>query len=490
VRILLISPKTPETFWSYRHALPFISKQVAFPPLGLLTVAAMLPASWQLKLVDMNRERLAEKDIVEADYVFLSAMIVHRDSVREIVELCQSLGTPIVAGGPLFTTGHRDFPEIQHFALGECEEFVAELVSDMEAGTLQRIYRASRFPSLAHTPVPRWDLVRLADYASVSVQFSRGCPFQCEFCDIVIMNGRVPRTKSPEQVLGELQALHDLGWKGSVFLVDDNFIGNRSRVKKLLRAIVDWRRESGAEMGFTTEASINLADDTELLDLMREAGFVRVFVGIESPESLSLEGCQKVQNTGRELLSSVRTIQNAGMEVLGGFIVGFDADGPDIFERQFDFIQSAGVVTAMVGLLNALPKTRLYVRLQREGRLLQESCGNNTEAVCNFVTKLDREFLLNGYRALMKRLYEPETFYQRARTFLSQYRLSEPSVRIGIGDLKAFARSLWVLGVQRPGRREYWRFLAHTFLHHRRAFGCAVAISIYGHHFRVIAKSL
>jgi radical SAM superfamily enzyme YgiQ (UPF0313 family) len=352
------------------------------------------------------------------------------------------------------------------------------------------VYEVEGFPDVKASPVPRWDLVDLRAYASLSVQFSRGCPFNCDFCDIVMMNGRVPRTKRSAQVVAELELLRSLGWKGAVFLVDDNFIGNRRRVKELLHEIIEWRARRKPRMTFTTEASLNLADDAELLDLMVRAGFQHVFLGIETPAPEGLAECSKVQNIGRDLVKSVRTIQNAGMEVLGGFIVGFDSDREDVFQRQFEFIQRAGVVTAMVGLLTALPKTRLYRRLAEEGRLLHESSGNNTDGSCNFIPKLDQKLLVDGYRRLVRRLYEPAAYYQRARAFLAQYRVRGPRSRPRWTECRAAVRTVWVLGVRHRGRGQYWRFLGHVLTHHPRAFGCAMALVIYGHHFRRIAEDL
>lgn len=490
MNILLVSPCTPDTFWSFTHALRFVSKRAALPPLGLLTVAAALPDSWNMKLVDMNVTRLRDADIAWADYVLVGAMIVHVESVREIAERCRALARPIIGGGPLFTTGHADFPEIPHFVLGEAEDLFEELAADMEAGGVKPLYEAATRPDVTRSPVPRWDLIRLRDYVSMPVQFSRGCPYDCEFCDIIVMNGRVPRTKSPAQVLAELDALHTAGWKGAVFLVDDNFIGNKRKVKELLRAMIDWRKRVGARMDFLTEASVNLADDSELLTLMTAAGFKKVFLGIETPEPESLKECHKLQNTGKDLVESVRAIQNAGIEVMGGFIVGFDNDTPDIFQRQFDFIQSAGVATAMVGLLSALPKTRLYQRLRDEGRLLATTTGNNTEAFCNFITTLDRDFLQDGYRRLMQSLYEPKAYYRRVRAFLRYHRRRGPRMHVSPGEIRAFFKSLWILGVRYPGRRAYWTLLAYTLVRHPRQFAQAVTLAIYGHHFRRVAAGL
>ncbi|MBN2293588.1 MAG: B12-binding domain-containing radical SAM protein, partial [Pirellulales bacterium] len=279
MKVLLIYPPTPDTFWSFKHVLRFVSKRAAFPPLGLLTVAGMLPADWHLKLVDLNVHRLTDDDLRWADYLMISAMIVHKASVSDIVSRFRQFGKPIIAGGPLFTTGHADFPDIDHFVLGEAEEIMPQLIEDMRCGTLRHTYTAPSRPDIARVPVPRWDLIELRHYVTMAVQFSRGCPFDCEFCDIVVMNGRVPRTKSPAQLIAELEQLRLRGWKDMVFVVDDNFIGNKKQAKALLREIIRWRTRTRAKMGFMTEASANMADDPELCDLMVRAGFKKVFVG-------------------------------------------------------------------------------------------------------------------------------------------------------------------------------------------------------------------
>ena len=490
MRILLISPQTPDTFWSFKHVLRFVSKKAAFPPLGLLTVAAMLPRDWELQVVDLNVERLKDSDLRRADYVMISAMIVHQESVRIVAARCAALGKPIIAGGPLFTTGYEGFPEIQHFVLGEAEEVMPQLVEDMQQAQLQRIYRAPGWPSLVRTPAPRWDLVDLRRYVTMAVQFSRGCPFDCEFCDIIVMNGRVPRTKSPAQLVNELETLRQLGWKEMVFVVDDNFIGDKRRTRVLLRELIEWRRRTRPGMGFLTEASVNLADDAELCALMVEAGFRKVFVGIETPSAEALEECRKLQNRGRDLVAAVRTLQRRGLEVMGGFIVGFDSDQTDIFKRQFEFIQHSGVVTAMVGLLTALPQTRLWQRLQREGRLESASSGNNTRAELNFKPKLNREFLQSGYRDLMKKLYEPRVYYQRVRTFLKNHHPPGPRLRLSWADFTAFVKSFWLLGICYRGRVAYWCFFWGTLLRRPRHFRRAIEFAIVGYHFRRVAKQL
>jgi radical SAM superfamily enzyme YgiQ (UPF0313 family) len=490
MKILLVSPRTPDTFWSFKHAIRFVSRKASMAPLGLLTVAAMLPPEWELKLVDLNVEKLKDENLRWADYVLLGAMIVQKDSVREIVARCAAFEKTIIAGGPLFTTGHAAFPEIQHFVLGEAEEVMPQVVADMRSGRLQSIYRAPHRPDITHTPMPRWDLIKFRYYVTMSVQFSRGCPFDCEFCDIIVMNGRVPRTKTPAQLIAELDALRQRGWKDMVFIVDDNFIGNKARTKTLLHALIEWRKRTRTSIGFLTEASVNLADDPELCALMVEAGFRKVFVGIETPSVEALAECHKVQNRNRDLVASVKTLQRAGLEVMGGFIVGFDSDQSDIFKRQFEFIQRSGVATAMVGLLTALPQTRLWQRLKTEGRLEAESSGNNTDAALNFKPKLNRDFLQSGYRELVKKLYEPRNYYQRIRTFLKSHRPVGPRRRLSRADLIAFLKSFWVLGVWHRGRVGYWRLFWGTLIRRPRQFPHAIELAILGYHFRRVAKSL
>ena len=490
MRVLLVSAATPDTFWSYKHVLSFISKKACFPPLGLLTVAAMLPKRWDLKLVDLNVTSLTDAQLAWADCVFVSAMLAQVDSAREVIARCSQLGKTVVAGGPLFTTGHAGFPEVKHFVLGEAEDIMPKLVADLLSGDLKELYRCEKRPDIRQTPVPRWDLIKFKHYATMPLQFSRGCPFNCEFCDIIVMNGRVPRLKTNEQMIGELESLVDAGWTDPIFIVDDNFIGNRAKVKEFLRELIAWEQRRGIRVQFTTEASLNLADDAELLDLMVRAGFKKVFVGIETPQEDSLLECAKVQNAKRDMLTAVKTIQKSGLEVMGGFIVGFDSDKPNIFERQIKFIQEAGVVTAMVGLLQALPGTRLFSRLKEEGRILHDASGNNVEASLNFVPKLDREVLVEGYRSLVKRLYTPRMYYRRILTFLREYRPQGQGIHLSWRDVEAFIKSLWVMGILSRGRRQYWKFLTKALLFHRRAFPEAMTLAIIGYHFRRVASAL
>ncbi len=494
MNILLVSPQTPTTFWSARHALRFISKRSAFPPLGLLTVAAMLPKSWNIRLIDMDVTRLRDADVRWADYVMVGAMIVHKESVRkDIIPRCQRIGRPIIGGGPLFTTGYEEYVPDVHAVLGECEEFIDEVVRDIESSELKDTYQTTGgFPDITHTPVPRWDLINPRHYATMSIQFSRGCPFNCEFCDIIVMNGHKPRTKTPDQMLAELDALKAAGYHGTVFFVDDNFIGNKKLVKQFLRALIAWRNRHRPQIDFITEASVNLADDRELLDLMVQAGFRRVFLGIETPIAESLVECQKYQNTHGDLADMIRTIQRSGLEVMGGFIVGFDSDPKEVFELQFDFIQKTGIAAAMVGLLTALPKTQLYHRLMGEGRLDEHNAttGNNCDGVLNFIPKLDREFLMTRYRSLMKNLYEPSTYYHRVLTFLREYRPQGPRLRLTMTDIRAFFKSLWIMGVLHRGRRAFWKYLATVLVRHPRKLPPAIALAIHGFHYRMVAQGL
>jgi len=421
--VLLVYPEYPDTFWSFKHALRFVSKRATFPPLGLLTVAAMLPKDWEKKLVDMNAGPLRDEDLRWADWVFLSAMAVQRNSVEEVLKRCREAGAKTVASGPLFTEEPEEFGQVDHLVLGEAEVTLPRFLRDLKEGKPQRIYTASERADLSMTPVPLWDLVDMRGYDSMCIQYSRGCPFNCEFCDITALFGRIPRTKSAEQILAELDALYTRGWRGGVFFVDDNFIGNRGKLKReVLPAIAGWMRKRRYPFQFFTEASIDLADDEELMSLMTEAGFYKVFVGIETPNEESLEECQKFQNRGRDMVASVRKLQHRGFAVQGGFIVGFDNDPPNIFDRQIRFIQKSGIVEAMVGLLNAPKGTRLYKRLKAEGRILWDKIsGNNMDFSLNFVPKMPRHLLLKGYRDILATIYAPREYYERAKTFLREF---------------------------------------------------------------------
>lgn len=491
MKVLLVYPKVIETFWSFVHALKIVGKKSAFPPLGLLTIASMLPSSWEKRVVDMNVEPLTEEHLSWADWVFISAMVAQRRSTEEVIKKCKDYGKKIVVGGPLFMCYGNEFPDVDHLIIGEAEAIFHEFLRDLQHGRAKREYRSDEHPDLSGTPIPSWHLIKLSNYATMSVQYSRGCPYDCEFCDIIVMNGRRPRTKSNSQFIAELDALYNAGWRGSVFVVDDNFIGNKRHVKELLPEVIRWQKERDFPFAFFTEASVDLSSDQELMDLMVQAGFNKVFLGIETPEEESLKECGKHQNLRQSLSGAVRTILANGIAVMGGFIIGFDHDRPDIFDKQYRFIQDNGIVTAMVGLLSVIPTTRLYKRLEKEGRLLLDfkHSGDNTHAdgSLNFIPKLDREWLIENYRKLMTRLYEPKNYYDRIKRFLELYRPSKVN-KLVLEDLKSFLRSIWFLGVKDRGqaRIHYWRILRDALLKHRSAFVEAVTYAVYGYHFRKI----
>jgi radical SAM superfamily enzyme YgiQ (UPF0313 family) len=483
LRILLIYPEFPDTFWSFKHALKFVRKKAGAPPLGLLTVAAMLPPEWEKRLVDLNVTNLTEKDLKWADYVFVSAMVVQRESAHAVIQRCKTAGAKVVAGGPLFTMEHEQFPDVDYFVLNEAEATLRPFLDDLEHGQAKRVYSSTEYPDIHQTPVPLWRLAKLKYYDTVSIQFSRGCPFSCDFCNVTAMLGHRPRTKTAVQIIAELDGLYALGWRKSIFFVDDNFIGNKKQIKsEVLPALIEWRKGK-IGMPFNTEASINLADDPTLLKLMTQAGFDTVFVGIETPNEDSLVECGKNQNKGRDLVESVKRLQRAGLQVQGGFIVGFDSDTPSIFQQQVDFIQKSGIVTAMVGLLQAPPGTRLYERLSREGRVVDKMSGDNVDGSTNIIPKMGLDPLQEGYRKLLGQIYAPKFYYERVLTFLHEYR--PPKIRIHLDPqyILALGRSIYQLGIRGVERVHYWRLFFWTLFRRPRLFPLAITLAIMGFHF-------
>jgi len=492
MNILLVYPHYPDTFWSFRHALKFIGRKASFPPLGLLTVAAMLPQEWNQRLVDMNVETLADQDLVWADLVFISAMTIQRQSAEEVISRCRQLGVRTVAGGPLFTSFHTDFPEVDHLVLGEAELTLAPFLADLQQGEARHIYADERLAELSATPIPRWELIDARNYAAMNIQYSRGCPFDCEFCDITALFGRIPRSKTRDQLLAELESLYVRGWRGAVFFVDDNFIGDRGKLKReLLPAISDWMEQRGHPFYFYTEASINLADDGELMAQMVKAGFQEVFIGIETPHEEGHTESGKVQNNNRDLLDCVRRIQQAGLQVHAGFIVGFDSDPPAIFDKQIRFIQESGIVTAMVGMLTALRGTRLHQRLSREGRLLGDATGNNTAIALNFTPRMQSDTLIAGYRSILDTIYSPRHYYQRVIRLLREYRpLHKGKFHLQSGYLGALVKSILFLGVIGKERLQFWKLFFWTLFRKPRLFPLAITYAIYGFHFRKVAEKI
>lgn len=484
MKILFVYPEIPVTYWGFQHALKFISKKAAFPPLGLITIAAMVPERYEKRLVDMNVEKLTDKDLRWADYVFISAMLIQKASVREILNRCKMLGVRTVAGGPLFTAESDAYSDVDHLVLNEGEITMAEFLKDLEQGTLRHVYTTEKWADLQDTPVPQWSLLKLKSYSSLNIQYSRGCPFNCDFCDITTLFGHVPRTKDTAQLLAELSAIYETGWRGELFFVDDNFIGNKKKLMdEVLPAITDWSSERGEPFCFMTEASINLADDTELMQMMAKAGFNSVFIGIETPDDTCLTECQKTQNRNRDLIACVQKIQQYGMEVMGGFIVGFDSDNETIFTRMVKFIQDSGIVTAMVGLLNAPIGTKLYKRLQREGRLEDRFTGSNTDFTMNFVPKMDKSILEKGYQHIVKTIYSPKYYYERVIKLLACYNPKQISEGFQLTNIVAFLRSVFKIGVFSKGRKYYWKLLNWSIRNRPDTFPLAVRFAIYGYHF-------
>jgi len=499
MKALLVYPQYPDTFWSFKHAIRFISKKSVYPPLGLLTIAAMLPREWDLNLVDLNVKPLRDRHVDWADMVLVSAMAVQSKSAREVIQRASAAGKRVVAGGPLFTESHREFPGVDHFILNEAETNLPAFLEDLRHGHPRPIYAGEVFPDLDLTPPPRWDLVNMKKYVSMNLQYSRGCPFDCEFCSVTALFGHRVRTKSASQVIAELDGLFRHGWRGGVFFVDDNFIGNQKTLKiQVLPAIIRWNKEHSHPFRFNTEASINLADDPELMSLMVRAGFDQVFVGIETPEKACLEACGKTQNARRDLIASVKRIQAAGLEVMGGFIVGFDNDPPAIFRRQIEFIQNTSIITAMVGLLNAPRNSRLYKRLQQENRLLKGFSGDNTDFSINFLPKMETKELLRGYRFIVESIYACKPYTQRVQEFLRQKSRhlkalrkagASPfrgSMQLRFYHIKAAIRAFFILGIRDRGRRYYWKLLLWSLFRCPRLFPQAVTFAIYGFHFRKV----
>jgi len=491
MKALLVYPDYPDTFWSFKYALKFIFKKATHPPLGLLTVAAMLPEEWEKRLLDMNVSSLTDRDLEWADYVFISAMSIQKQSVKEIITRCKEIGVKIVVGGPLFTTGHEDFDGVDHFVLNEAEIVLPSFLEDLRNGCAKHIYTSKKLPDIEKTPIPSWELINMKRYLSMNIQYSRGCPFNCEFCDIRVLYGDKVRTKGKDQILAELESLYSQGWRGGVFFVDDNFIGNKRKLKKeILPAIIEWMGRKKHPFCFNTETSINLSDDDELMQLMVKAGFDSVFVGIETPNEESLAECNKFLNKNRDLVACVKKIQGFGLQVQGGFIVGFDNDPLSIFERLIAFIKESGIVTAMVGLLNAPRGTGLYHRLEKENRLLKEVTGDNTDCSINFIPKMNYDTLIDGYKSILNTIYSSKHYYKRVKGFLREYKpLQEKGFRFHFNHIGALFKSVLFLGIIGKERIHYWRLFFWSLFRHPRLFPLAITFAIYGFHFRKVFEN-
>ena len=489
MNVLLIYPEFPDTFWSFKHALKFIRKKATFPPLGLLTVAAMLPSEWSKRLVDVNVTKLSEKDLKWADYAFFSSMVIQRKSAHQLIKRCKEAGIKIVAGGPLFTSEHEQFKDVDHFVLNEAEITLPTFLEDLKNGCAKPVYTTPEFADIRETAAPLWSLVNMSKYASLVIQYTRGCPYQCEFCDVTELFGRRTRTKTTEQIITELDSFYRLGWRGNVFFVDDNLIGNKKSLKKeLLPALLKWQQDHES-ITFNTEVSINLANDEALMNMMSDAGFNTVFVGIETPDPASLAECGKKQNNNRDLAEDVRRIQRAGIQVQAGFIVGFDNDTPSIFQRQIDFIQKTGIVTAMVGLLQAPTGTRLYERLKKEGRLLGLMTGDNVDGSTNIIpNNMDSDTFREGYKKILRQIYSPENYYKRIKIFFREYKSPKIKGKITLDHILGLINSMYHLGILGKERVQFWNLLLWTTVHRRELFPLAVTLAVYGHHFRKVSE--
>ncbi len=490
MNVLMIYPEWPDTYWSFKHALSFEGKRSAYPPLGLLTVASLLPPHWKKRLVDTNIRPLTDADLKWADVAMLSGMLIHKPDLLKILARCRAHGLRTVIGGPVASSVAELPQHADHVVIGEAEEIVADLAADLERGTAKPLYQAPERPDLSKTPLPDLSLINPKHYSAMAIQYSRGCPFNCEFCDIIEIYGRKPRTKSPEQMIAELEQLVEHKWRGSVFIVDDNFIGNKKKVKEMLPVLADWNNRTKRPFTFFTEASLNLADDLALLQMMKDARFTRVFLGIETPVEESLKEAQKLQNTNRNLMESVRRIQSYGMEVMAGFIVGFDNDPEDIFDKQVEFIQESGIPLAMVGLLLALPNTQLYRRLLKEGRILAESTGDNLDLCLNFIPKMNPQRLIEGYRSILQRIYHPDAYYERVRRYLSEMPRELHHGARSLSDYIALARSIVRQGFLGDSRWSYWKFFLEAATRYRYAFDRAITLAIMGYHFETLTRML
>ena len=488
MNILLVYPEFPDTFWSFKHALKFVRKKSALPPLGIITIASLLPQKWNKRLIDLNIQSLQDKDIEWADYIAISAMTVQKDSVRTVIDRIHAAGKKVIAGGPLFTCETHQYDDIDHLILNEAEITLPEFIDDLERGCPKQVYTTTEFPDIQQTPIPMWSLLDLKRYNTMSIQYSRGCPHKCEFCNVTALFGHKPRTKDSQQIIRELDSLSDAGWKGAVFFVDDNFIGNKRYLKQsLLPALIEWQK-SKSGITFNTEATITLADDPVLMAMMVKAGFDTVFVGIESPDEASLIECRKQQNQNRDMIADIKILHQAGIQVQAGFIVGFDSDTPSIFQRQIDFIQQSGIVMAMVGLLQAMPGTKLYDRLKLEHRISGDTSGDNVDGITNIIPKMNIDLLYKGYQRILNQIYSPRQYYRRVKVFLRDYKSPDITPKMDMARFMAFIRSIFKLGILGRERFQYWGLLAWTVRYRIRSLPLAVTLAIYGYHFRRVCE--
>ena len=497
LKVLLVWPKFPPSFWGFEGALTIMPECAMTPPLGLVTVAALCPTTWTLKLLDHAFDEITDEDLKCADLVMVSAMHAQRVDALSILRRSRMLGTRTFIGGP-WASSEPDVVRLEadHVMVGEAEEVFSGIAQALEDGTAQSMYRVTDKPDISRSPIPRFDLLRMDKYTSMPVQFSRGCPFQCDFCDIITIYGRTPRTKSSAQLIAELDCLHKLGWRGEVFVVDDNFIGNRKNALLLVKELAVWGDAHGRPFSYFTQASVDLADRLELLEAMVAANFIFVFIGIESPSAEALNETKKFQNLRKDNLEQVRIIQEKGLWVLAGFIVGFDSDDEAIFARQREFIERAAIPWAMVGMLQAPPTTPLYDRMKAEGRLIEDSDSITNFSAPNFRTVLPLPTLLDGLSGLLADLYKPSAYFERALHSLEVWqtkpRQTVPDTPLR-HELRLMASSMWAQGVMSGYRRAYWSFL-WTVVHRYRSdpvkLGMGLGLLVAAHHFLIYARQV
>jgi radical SAM superfamily enzyme YgiQ (UPF0313 family) len=483
MKILLIAPKNPESFWTFDRILPSLNKKCVFPNLSLPTVAGITPRQHAVVLCDENVESIDFDS--DADIIGVTGYVIHKQRMFDIIAEFKRRGKFVVAGGPFASLCPEELRDkVDVLFVDEAEYIWPQFLADYEAGTWQAEYRQEEKPSMHDSPLPRFDLLKIDNYRTMTIQFARGCPFNCEFCDIIVMYGRRPRTKTVEQVMAEVRELHRLGIR-NVFVVDDNFIGNKKEAKALLHALAEWQRQRGYPMELMTEVTLNIAQDDELLHLMREANFTTIFVGIETPRAASLQETHKIQNLRGSILDSVHRIQRAGMEVMAGMIVGFDHDDASIFDEQFHFIQDARIPISMTGMLNAVPKTPLYERLREAGRLMAESVGDQFVFTNIVPSGMSRVQLYEGYKHLLERLYSYRNYRQRTmQLILNKGAQIETRLLAGAQDLRIFLRVLWHCMLRASPRRAWFTLslMAETALRRPRAFRDAVTFALIHKH--------
>ena len=492
IKALLVWPKIPDSFWAFNGMLELLSEKVVMPPLGLITVAALCPPQWSLRLVDEALENLTDDDLRRADLVMVGGMEVQKDGIREVLARARRLARRTIAGGPYASSEpERMLALADHVVVGEPDEIFAGIAAALESGTAERLYEITNKPDVTRTPIPRFDLLKLRDYATMAIQFSRGCPFQCEFCDIIVLYGRKPRTKLPQQVLAELDTLLRLGWMKQIFIVDDNFIGNHQRALELCLELEKWQQSRGFPVMFYTEASMDLARKTALIEAMVRANFFHVFLGIESPSIESLRETRKLQNLAVDPTVCIDLLYEKGLWVTGGFIVGFDSDTEDIFDRQIEFIERTAIPWALLNSLHAMPRTALYARMRGEGRLLEEAPHSSGDAnPPNFRTKLPPAVLLRGLAKTLSAIYTPKAFYERAWRSMQRWKVKETQRAArqpnAAGIAAIVLRSIWHQGIKSNYRGAYWKYALRIVTHYAlnpAKIWLAATIMIAGHHF-------